>query len=74
MKKLVCYYSGWFECDASDVMMTDMETMESKSVEEWAMTREKIGDLVLDDFVEAFNLALDGDMYTLDCTIEDDDD
>lgn len=75
MKKLVCYFSGWFEIDADDVQLVDLSTEPTvtKSAAEFLNEGKDIKKLILADFEGAFRDANDGEFESLELSIEDDD-
>lgn len=78
MKKLVCYFSGWFDCDLNTILVNPM-TNETNTVEEWLKlnrTQEcpngSIDGLMLESFNDARDNCLNSEFDDLDLTLEDD--
>lgn len=72
MKKLVCYFSGWFEIPVEDVLLHDCETDEVRTAKQFLFARGSIDGLLLESFKNAFDKSTDGEMDQLDISIEED--
>jgi hypothetical protein len=75
MKKLVCYYGGWFEVPVGSVILQDISGDEAilKTAEQFLNERGNIDELILESFVAAFIASTNGELGELDLHIEDDD-
>ena len=71
MKKLICYFSGWFEIDVKNVDLTNPETEEIKTAYEWLNKRGNIDGLILESFSNAYADSLDGEFEQLDLSIKE---
>jgi hypothetical protein len=72
MKKLVCYFSGWFEICIDEVQLTDPHHPDCKTqtAEQWLQERGNINDLILASFNEANEQATNGSFEELRLEIE----
>ena len=72
MKKLVCYFSGWFEIFIDEVQLKDPHHPDGKTqtAEQWLQERGHIDDLILESFNEANKQATNGSFEELQLEIE----
>jgi len=69
--KLVCLFSGWFECDSDNVSLIDPTTDEVKTMAEWWDDRGNITGLMLNSFDDAKDNASDCEFSDIDLSVED---
>ncbi len=72
--KIICYFSGWAEQDADDVLLIDPHgDSPAKSAAQWITEKGNIDGLILDSFNEFNKYATDGEFEELRLEIQKED-